>query len=110
MYNVQSHFYDESALCDDIEHVLFRIMSLFYRDDCPFVTKYVVTYVPFPSMKTEKNTHKLCKENDKNERAEVSANSFVLAEPQKSVQQTSNKRLPLKYIAEQTTLLALCVR
>ena len=80
MYSVQSHFYDESALCDDIEHVLFRIMSLFYRDDCPFVTKYVRTISKYEN---RKNTHKLCKENEKNERAEVSANSFVLAETPK---------------------------
>ena len=72
MYNVQSHFYDESALCDDIEHVLFRIMSLFYRDDCPFVTKYVRTIFKYEN---RKNTHKLCEENEKSERAEVSANT-----------------------------------
>ena len=102
MYNVQSHFYDESALCDDIERVLFRIMSLFYRDDCPFVTKYVRTISKYEN---RKNTHKLCKENNKNERVEASANNFVLAVTPKCVQQTSNIRLPLKYIAEQTSVM-----
>ena len=77
-------------------------MSLFYRDDCPFVTKYVRTISKYEN--TE-NTQKLCKENDKNVRAEVSANSFVLAEPPKSVQRTPNTQLPLKYIAEQTSVM-----
>ena len=36
---------------------------------------------------------------------EVSVNSFVLAETPKCVQQTPNKRLPLKYIAEQTCVM-----
>ena len=49
-------------------------MSLFYRDDCPFVTKYVRTIFKYEN---RKNTHKLCKENDKNERAEVSANDLA---------------------------------
>ena len=77
-------------------------MSLFYRDDGQFVIKYVRTISKYEN---RKNTHKLCKENDKNERAEVSANSFVLAEPPKSVQRTPNTQLPLKYITEQTSVI-----
>ena len=63
----------------------------------------VTTHLRNIRIKEEK--HKLCKENYKNKRVEVSANSFVLAEHPKSVQQTSNKLLPLKYIAEQTSVM-----
>ena len=54
------------------------------------------------NIRIKEEKHKLCKENYKNKRVEVSANSFVLAETPKCVQQTPNKRLPLKCIAEQT--------
>ena len=57
------------------------------------------------NIRIKEEKHKLCKENYKNKRVEVSANSLVLAETPKCVQQTPNKRLPLKCIAEQTCVM-----